>query len=116
MTAPDMFQADCPGRQILDTVTSRWGVLILIALRERPHRFAQLRDRIEGVSEKMLSQTLRGLTRHGLVLRTVTPTVPVQVTYSLTPLAHDLTDRLTSLVTWIGAHTDTMLAAAQQDA
>jgi DNA-binding HxlR family transcriptional regulator len=94
---------DCPVRTVLDAVTSRWGVPILIALAERPHRFAQLRDRM-GVSEKVLAQTLRSLTGQGFVLRTATSTVPPQVTYSLTPLGRDLVPRLRELVTWLGGH------------
>ncbi|EWM12456.1 helix-turn-helix domain-containing protein [Kutzneria sp. 744] len=98
------MRADCPGRPVLDTVTSRWGVPILTALAERPHRFAELRDRMTGVSEKMLAQTLRGLAGNGFVLRTEAPTVPPQVTYSLTQLGRDLMPRLAELVTWIGHH------------
>lgn len=107
----DVFKVNCPGRPILDAVTSRWGVLILSALTDGPQRFYELRDRIEGVSEKMLSQNLRVLTRDGLVERTVTPTVPIQVTYRLTTLGADLTLRLRALVSWIGDHTDQILDA-----
>jgi DNA-binding HxlR family transcriptional regulator len=105
----DVFRSDCPTRPILEAVTSRWGVLILSALTDGPQRFYELRDRIEGVSEKMLSQNLRVLTRDGLVERTVTPTVPIQVTYRLTALGGDLTLRLRALVSWIGDHTDKIL-------
>ena len=91
------MRADCPGRPVLDTVTSRWGVPILTALAERPHRFAELRDRMAGVSEKMLAQTLRGLAGNGFVLRTEAPTVPPQVTYSLTTRGQELRDVLDRL-------------------
>jgi DNA-binding HxlR family transcriptional regulator len=94
----------CPGQPVFDAVTSRWGAPILLALGEQPHRFAQLRDRLTGVSEKMLAQTLRTLAAKGFVHRAVTPTVPPQVTYSLTPLGEDLAPRLRELVTWLGGH------------
>jgi DNA-binding HxlR family transcriptional regulator len=85
--------------------------LVLAALMSRPHRFSQLAARIEGISEKMLSQTLRTLTRNGAVNRIVTPTVPIQVTYELTALGKELTLRLASLVAWIDDHTSTILEA-----
>ncbi|ADD43031.1 winged helix-turn-helix transcriptional regulator [Stackebrandtia nassauensis] len=76
--------AQCPLRQALEHVTSRWGTWILIELRDGPLRFHELRDRIPGVSEKMLSQTLRPLQRDGFVWREVEPTIPPKVTYGLT--------------------------------
>ncbi|QUQ67446.1 winged helix-turn-helix transcriptional regulator [Kutzneria sp. CA-103260] len=94
----------CPGQPVFDTVTSRWGAPILLALGERPHRFAQLRDRLTGVSEKMLAQTLRTLAVRGFVHRAATTTVPPQVTYSLTPLGQDLSPKLRDLVVWLGAN------------
>ncbi|WP_235569864.1 winged helix-turn-helix transcriptional regulator [Nocardia sp. Root136] len=75
----DVFDKDCPARTILDKVTSRWGVLILAALRDGPMRYHVLRDRIGGISEKMLSQNLRTFTEYGLTERTVEPTVPPRV-------------------------------------
>jgi DNA-binding HxlR family transcriptional regulator len=107
----DVFASDCPVRPILDDLTSRWATLVLAALMSRPHRFSQLAARIEGISEKMLSQTLRTLTRNGAVNRIVTPTVPIQVTYELTALGKELTLRLASLVAWIDDHTSTILEA-----
>ncbi|MEV4896171.1 helix-turn-helix domain-containing protein [Nonomuraea sp. NPDC055795] len=82
----DAFNSDCPGREVFTHVTSRWGMLIMVALRDGPLRFYLLRDRIGGISEKMLSQSLRGLVRDGLVHREVEPSVPPKVTYSLTGL------------------------------
>lgn len=81
----DAFTADCPARTVLNHVSSRWGVLILASLQEGPMRFYVLRDRIGGISEKMLSQNLRVFVRDGLIAREVEATVPPQVTYSLTP-------------------------------
>lgn len=92
-------------------ITSRWATRVLAALSTRPHRFAQLADRIEGISEKVLSHTLRTLTRDGLVSRTVTATVPIKVTYELTALGTDLTPRLADLATWVDRHADAIQAA-----
>jgi DNA-binding HxlR family transcriptional regulator len=78
---------------------------------EGPHRFAALRDKVAGISEKMLSQTLKQLVRAGLVDRAVAATIPPQVTYSLTSLGSDLATPLCQLIHWIGEHTDELLAA-----
>nr|WP_051325610.1 helix-turn-helix domain-containing protein [Glycomyces tenuis] len=86
---------------MLDHVTSRWGVWVLIALREKALRFFELRERIEGISEKMLSQTLRNLVRDGLVWREVEPTVPPKVTYGLTPLGEGTGEPLAAMFEWI---------------
>lgn len=107
----DVFAADCPVRPIFGDITSRWATLVITLLTDRPHRFSQLAARIGGVSEKMLSQTLRALTRDGLVSRTVTPTVPIQVTYELTGLGRDLAPHLRSLVVWVDRHTGTIQQA-----
>src|ERR1700752_2710987 len=80
----DPYRADCPTRRILDRIGDRWTVLIVGALLEDDARFSELRRRIEGISQKMLTQTLRGLERDGLVRRTVYPEVPVRVEYTLT--------------------------------
>jgi DNA-binding HxlR family transcriptional regulator len=87
MRRGQLFAADCPSRGVLDHVTSRWGVLALVALRDGTLRFSELRRRIGGVSEKMLAQTLQALEEDGFVLRTAHPEVPPRVDYRLTPLA-----------------------------
>ncbi|SHK69404.1 transcriptional regulator, HxlR family [Pseudonocardia thermophila] len=97
----DVFDSDCPSRAVLDHVTSKWAVLVLAALTEGPARFSALRRRISGVSEKMLSQTLRTLEADGFVHREVAPTTPPQVTYRLTPLGEGIAERVTGLVDWI---------------
>lgn len=107
----DVFRRDCPARVVLDHVTRRWGILVLTALDSSDLRFYELRDRIEGVSEKMLSQTLRTLVRDGLVLRTVEPTVPPSVTYALTPLGRGITAPLRGLTGWIRDHAAEIIAA-----
>lgn len=93
--------ADCPARKVLDNVTSRWGVWVLIALRDGGRRFHELRDEIPGVSEKMLSSTLRALVRDGLLWREVEPTTPPKVTYGLTPLGAGTAAPLAEMFAWI---------------
>ena len=109
----DVFRRDCPAGVVLDHVTRRWGILVLTALDSSDLRFYELRDRIEGVSEKMLSQTLRTLVRDGLVLRTVEPTVPPSVTYALTPLGRGITAPLRGLTGWIRDHAAEIITAQQ---
>ncbi|MFG2621276.1 winged helix-turn-helix transcriptional regulator [Streptomyces sp. NPDC048507] len=93
----DVFHTDCPARDVVDHVTSRWGVWVLISLRSNDLRFYELRDGIRGISEKMLSQTLRALVQDGLVRREVEPTTPPQVTYGLTEFGRDVGEPLTEL-------------------
>lgn len=100
---PDgVIAAGCPSRVVLDHVTSKWGFLVLLALAEgRPLRWSELRRRVEGVSEKMLAQTLRTLEADALVARDARPVVPPHVEYSLTPLGSDLARLLTPLMDWL---------------
>jgi len=86
--------------EILARVGDKWSVLIVMRLSEEPKRFSKLRDQIGGISHKMLSATLRGLERDGLVTRTVHPTIPPQVEYSLTELGHELTQPVSALGEW----------------
>ncbi|MEU9855392.1 helix-turn-helix domain-containing protein [Streptomyces sp. NPDC047974] len=90
----------CPSRLVLEHVTSRWGVLVLIALLERSYRFSELRRRIGGVSEKMLTQTLQTLERDGFVHRDAKPVIPPRVDYTLTPLGEDAARRIKALALW----------------
>lgn len=92
-----VFARDCTSRATLEDVGSKWGILALLALRESDFRFNALRRRVEGVSEKMLSQTLQTLERDGLVLREVHTTIPPRVEYSLTGLGGQVADRLHGL-------------------
>jgi DNA-binding HxlR family transcriptional regulator len=110
----DVYAADCPARSVLNHVSSRWGVLIICALHDGPMRFYLLRDRIGGISEKMLSQNLRTFVRDGLVAREVEPTVPPQVTYSLTPLGQELAGTLGLLVQWVTRRMGDITAAREQ--
>jgi DNA-binding HxlR family transcriptional regulator len=88
----DAFLARCPSRQLLDRISDKWVTLVLAALSDGPQRYSELARRIAGVSQKMLTQTLRSLERDGLVTRTVTATVPVTVSYELTELGRSLPD------------------------
>ena len=101
-----ILPAACPTRTVLDHVTSKWGVLLLVALSESGMRWGELRRVVEGISEKMLAQTLRTLEADGLVHREVTATVPPRVDYSLTALGADLVARLLPLMDWIVDHAD----------
>lgn len=96
--APDVFQRGCSSRQTLEIVASKWGVLAVAALRDGSVRFNALRRKIDGVSEKMLSQTLQALERDGLVVREVRETIPPHVEYSLTTLGVQVSDRLAALI------------------
>lgn len=93
----DVFHTDCPARDVVDHVTSRWGIWVLICLQRGDLRFFELRESIEGVSEKMLSQSLRALVQDGLVWRRVEPTTPPQVTYGLTEFGKELGEPLEEL-------------------
>jgi DNA-binding HxlR family transcriptional regulator len=108
------YQADCPTRRILDRIGDRWTVLIVSVLGEGDARFSELRRRIEGVSQKMLTQTLRGLERDGLVRRTVYPEVPVRVEYALTDAGRTLLEPLRALEEWSIEHLSDV--SASQDA
>jgi DNA-binding HxlR family transcriptional regulator len=93
----EVFHTDCPARDVVDHVTSRWGIWVLISLRSNDLRFYELRDSIQGISEKMLAQTLRALVQDGLVWREVEPTTPPQVTYGLTEFGLDVGEPLSEL-------------------
>ncbi|MFB6630081.1 winged helix-turn-helix transcriptional regulator [Streptomyces sp. NPDC056362] len=97
---PVVVDAMCPERRVLEHVTSRWGVLILIALGERSYRFSELRRAIGGVSEKMLTQTLQTLERDGFVHRAAQPVIPPRVDYSLTALGVEAARRVSELARW----------------
>lgn len=93
----EVFHTDCPARDVVDHVTSRWGIWVLISLRSNDLRFHELRKSIQGISEKMLAQTLRALVEDGLIWRQVEPTTPPQVTYGLTGFGRDLGEPLSDL-------------------
>ena len=101
MARGQLFAEACPSREVLKHVTSRWGVLVLIALMTGTHRFSELRRKIGGVSERMLAQTLQWLEQDGFVSRISYPVVPPHVEYSLTPLGEEVGARVRDLADWI---------------
>lgn len=107
----NVFAKACPSRGTLEHVTGRWGALTLGALYEGSLRFNELRRRVDGVSEKMLSQTLHALERDGLVLREAQPTNPPRVDYELTPLGREVAERLLSLIRCVEDGMDAVLQA-----
>ena len=110
----NVFAKACPSRGTLEHVTGRWGALTLGALHEGSLRFNELRRRVDGVSEKMLSQTLHALERDGLVHREAQPTNPPRVDYELTPLGHEVARRLLSLIECVEGSMDTVLRARER--
>ena len=107
----DVYEDRCPTRMILDRIADKWAVLILDRLSDEPLRFNRLRREIKGVSQKVLSQTLKKLERDGLVSRRVFATVPVTVEYSLTTLGRTLTETVSALAHWAEHNMDAVLAA-----
>jgi len=99
-----MMKSGCPTRQVLDRIANKWTMLVIMALQGQTLRFSELRGRIEGISQKMLTQTLRGMESDGLLLRTVYPTVPTTVEYSLTDLGESLTRTVEVLREWAYGH------------
>lgn len=100
----DAYLAECPARRLLDRLTDKWVTLVLTALSDGPRRYSDLARRIAGVSQKMLTQTLRNLERDGLITRTLTPSVPVRVDYALTPLGESLMPLVAAIKGWAESH------------
>ena len=105
------FIAACPTRTVLDSIADKWSTLVLDLLGRGPQRFGALRRSIGGISQKMLTQTLRTLERDGLVRRTVYATTPPSVEYALTPLGQTLTEPLSALRAWSAQHIADVLSA-----
>lgn len=101
MQRGDLFAQQCPSREVLKHITSRWGVLILVALLGGTHRFSDLRRKVGGVSEKMLAQTLQWLEADGFILRISFPVIPPHVEYSLTTLGQEAAKKVETLADWI---------------
>ncbi|MFO0554355.1 MAG: helix-turn-helix domain-containing protein [Polyangiaceae bacterium] len=108
------YAPDCPGREVLDHVVSKWGMLIMLALAERTYRYAELRRRVGGVSERMLALTLRTLEEDGFVKRRDYGEVPPRVEYSLTALGRGLAEHLDALGQWIAKNTPKVLSAREK--
>jgi len=105
----DLMARDCPSRAVLMHVTSRWGVLVLMTLETGMHRFSELRRAIEGVSERMLAQTLQQLEGDGFVRRVAYQVVPPHVEYSLTPLGLEVAEKVRGLADWIELNIERIL-------
>lgn len=112
----NLFAEQCPSREVLKHVTSRWGVLILVALRDCTHRFSDLRRKMGGVSEKMLAQSLQALEQDGFINRVSYPVVPPHVEYSLTQLGEQVSDKVAALADWIELNLPQVLAQREERA
>lgn len=111
----DAYLRDCPARQVLSLVADKWTLLVVAALGTAGTlRYGELRRRLDGISPKMLSQTLRTLERHGLLVRTQYPTIPPQVEYTLTPLARNLRTLLAAVKGWAEEHTGQIMQAKEE--
>ncbi|AZM57924.1 transcriptional regulator [Streptomyces sp. WAC 01529] len=110
----DVFSRQCSSRSTLEHVTGRWGALTLGALHDGTFRFNELRRRVDGVSEKMLSQTLHALERDGLVRRDAQPTNPPRVDYELTTLGRQIAERLLALIHFVEGSQDEVLKAQER--
>jgi DNA-binding HxlR family transcriptional regulator len=102
--AYNAYVAECPSRQVLDAISDKWVTLVLSALADGPQRYSDLSRRIAGVSQKMLTQTLRQLERDGLLTRTITPAVPVRVDYRLTELGETILPVVAAIKQWSETH------------
>ncbi len=110
----DPFARGCPSRDVLTKIGDRWTVLVINALAQGPLRYSELYHRVDGISQKMLSQTLKGLTHDGLVARQVYPEIPPRVEYELTAAGLSLLEPLQMLVNWAIAHMDDIVAARKR--
>jgi DNA-binding HxlR family transcriptional regulator len=111
---PLALSEDCPTREVLDRVGDKWSVLVIVLLGQRTHRFNELHRAIEGISQRMLTLTVRALERDGLLSRTVHASVPPRVDYELTELGRSLLDPLNALTAWANAHREDIQAAREQ--
>lgn len=107
----DVYDQNCPTRHALDRIADKYTVLVIVFLQGRPRRFNELQRVITGISQKVLTQTLRSLERDGLVTRTVYPEVPPHVEYALTPLGTTLIEPLAALRNWAETHIESVTAA-----
>ena len=112
-TAPiwNVYEAACPTRLVLNRIADKWTVLVVSSLQQGTKRFSTLQREIGGVSQKMLTQTLRGLERDGLVMRTIYPTVPPKVEYTLTPLGCTLVGLVDAIRVWSETHIEAVIDA-----
>jgi DNA-binding HxlR family transcriptional regulator len=111
---PDAYLRGCASRMTLDVIANKWTHLAVCALRDRPMRFGELRRRIDGITQKMLTQTLRELERNGLVTRTLYPSIPPRVDYELTDLGRSVVDLLDAVLLWSERHSAEITQARQR--
>ena len=117
VNSPNVYTSECPTRRVLDRIADKWTVLIIGLLEDEPKRFSHLQRGIDGISQKMLAQTLRSLERDGLVRRTIYPEVPPRVEYELTPLGRTLIEPIAAIRNWAESHINSVtVAQAQYDA
>jgi DNA-binding HxlR family transcriptional regulator len=112
----NLFSEHCPSREVLKHVTSRWGVLLLVALGDGPQRFGALRRKVGGISEKMLAQTLQWLEQDGFVQRIAHPVAPPRVEYRLTPLGEEVSSKVADVADWIEGNLGGILQAQRKPA
>jgi DNA-binding HxlR family transcriptional regulator len=108
---PNVYLKGCASRTVLEVMANKWTNLVVCALRDGPMRFGQLRRQLEGITQKMLTQTLRALERDGLVTRTLYPTIPPRVDYELTDLGRDAAGLFDGLIEWAEQHVAEITAA-----
>lgn len=111
MRTHDVYDKNCPTRHALDRIADKYTVLIIVFLQRRPRRYNELQRIITGVSQKVLTQTLRSLERDGLITRTIYPEVPPRVEYALSPLGETLIEPLAALRNWAEANIDAVVSA-----
>lgn len=111
---PDVFTANCPTQQVLEAIADKWSVIVIYALSQETLRYGELQRRVGGISQKMLTQTLRNLERNGLIDRKVYPVVPPKVEYSLTPLGETIREPLSAVCVWAHQHLAAVEAARQR--
>lgn len=109
----DVFNGNCPSRELVEILSGKWATLLLWSLAREPMRFGELRRRLDGVTQKMLTQTLRTLERNGLVSRTVYATTPPSVEYALTPLGVSVSGIAEQMCQWAQVHIKDVIVARQ---
>lgn len=114
IVSPNAYAATCPSRQVLDRIGDKWTALVILLLEDGPRRFSELQRRIQGISQKMLTQTLRNLERDGLVHRTIYPEIPPRVEYALTPLGQTLCGPIAAIVSWAEQNINEVVAARER--
>ena len=111
MIATNVLSCNCPSNRVLELISGKWSMLVVYALRARTLRYSELHATVEGISQKMLTQTLRELERDGLLTRTIYPVVPPRTEYTLTPLGQSLQQVVTDMGLWAERHMDEVLEA-----